>query len=77
MAVIIGLILVALGGGLALNLGGAADEFAEFGASRPKPPPFVRGYITDPNQIRLIGGAFAAFGLMAIGAALGLIPSRL
>lgn len=71
--VVIGLILVALGSGLALNLGGVADIFANHGASLPTPPPGVRGAVTDPNQIRLIGGVFAFVGLMAIAAAVGVV----
>ena len=73
MGVVIGLVLVVLGAGLALNVRGAADQAAAFGASRPKAPPFARGYVTDPYQIRLIGGVFAAVGLLTMGAALGLI----
>jgi hypothetical protein len=70
--VVLGLIPVALGGCLALNVAGCADQSAAFGASRPKPPPYVRGYVTGPNQIRVIGGVFVVIGLLAIGAALGL-----
>jgi len=38
MGVVLGLIAATIGLGLASNFRGVADQFADFGASRPRPP---------------------------------------
>ena len=68
--VVIGLIAATVGLGIASNFRGIADQFAGFGASRPRPPSWVKGYIRDAGTIRLMGGVFLVFGVLAIGAAI-------
>lgn len=74
--VVFGLVILAFGLVLALNLWGSADRAAAYGASRPDPPPGARGYVRDPSQVRLIGAVFAAIGAMAVLVTLGVIPNR-
>jgi hypothetical protein len=70
MGVVLGLIAATIGLGLASNFRGVADQFADFGASRPRPPSWMRGYTRNAGTIRLIGGVFLVFGVFAIGAAI-------
>jgi hypothetical protein len=68
--VVIGLIIATLGLGLASNFRGIADQFADSAAAQPRPPSWLRGSVTDAGTIRLIGGAFLAIGVLAVGAAI-------
>lgn len=72
MGVVLGLVLVAIGGTFALNLGRAADQFADHAAAMPRPPYGFRGAPTEPGQYRLFGAVFVVIGVLAIAAALGL-----